>query len=175
MYKREQFQSIIDRLREPRRFIQVVMGPRQIGKTTLIKQIVKALESEIPYLMFSADNIPAVQNSWISDCWETARSKIKINNYRDLILIIDEIQKLNRWSEVVKREWDDDSFNDVNIKVVLPGSSRIMLQKGLADSLAGRFETIKMTHWSFAEMRDAFDMSLDEYIYFGGYPGVFRS
>ena len=172
MYQREQYKAIVDRLRQPRKFIQVIMGPRQVGKTTLIKQVIKELEDEIPYLMFSADNIPVTQNSWISDCWVTARAQLKLENSKDLILIIDEIQKLNDWSEVVKKEWDEDSFSDVNLKVILLGSSRVMLQKGLADSLTGRFETIKMTHWSYVEMRDAFDMTLDEYIYFGGYPGV---
>ena len=172
MYQREQYQTIVNRLRESRRFIQVVMGPRQVGKTTVVKQALKAAEKEIPFLMFSADNIPATQNWWISDCWDTARSKIKHENCNELVLVIDEIHKLNGWSEVVKKEWDADSFNDVNIKVILLGSSRVMLQKGLADSLAGRFETIKMSHWNYAEMRDAFGMSFDEYIYYGGYPGA---
>jgi predicted AAA+ superfamily ATPase len=172
MYQREQYQTVVNRLREPRKFIQVVMGARQIGKTTLVKQAVKAVESEIPCMIFSADNIPATQNSWISDCWETARAKIKLEGCRESILIIDEIQKLKQWSEVVKKEWDDDTFNDVNLKVVLLGSSRVLLQKGLSDSLAGRFETIKMAHWNYAEMRDAFGLSFDEYIYFGGYPGA---
>lgn len=148
------------------------MGPRQVGKTTVVKQAIKAVESEIPCLIFSADNIPATQNSWISDCWETARTQMKLNGSREIVLVIDEIQKLKGWSEVVKKEWDADTFNDVNLKVVLLGSSRVLLQKGLSDSLAGRFETIKMTHWSYSEMRDAFGLSLDEYIYFGGYPGA---
>ena len=172
MYQREQYQMIEDRLREPRKFVQVVMGPRQVGKTTVVKQALKSLGNEIPYVVFSADNVPATQNSWISDCWASARSKMKYENLKELILVIDEIQKINGWSEVVKKEWDDDSFNDVNLKLILLGSSRVMLQKGLADSLAGRFETIKMTHWNYAEMRDAFGISLDEYIYFGGYPGA---
>ena len=172
MYQRSQYQTIIERLREPRKFMQVVMGPRQIGKTTLVKQVLEALENEIPYLMFFADNIPATQNSWISDCWETARARLKLEGNKEMILVIDEIQKLKAWSEVVKKEWDNDTFNDINLKVILLGSSRVMLQKGLADSLAGRFETIKMTHWSYIEMRDAFDMPLDEYIYYGGYPGT---
>jgi len=172
MFQREQYQTIVDRLREQRKFIQVIMGPRQIGKTTVVKQALKVLKSEMPCLLFSADNIPATQNSWISDCWATARAQMKLEGSKELILIIDEIQKLDSWSEVVKKEWDDDSFNDVNLKVILLGSSRVLLQKGLADSLAGRFETIKMTHWSYAEMQDAFGISLDEYIYFGGYPGA---
>ena len=172
MYKREQYQTIIDRLREPRRFIQVVMGPRQVGKTTVVKQALKALENETSCLMFSADNIPATQNWWISDCWETARSKIKLESCSEVVLVIDEIQNLNGWSEVVKKEWDADSFNNINIKIILLGSLRVLLQKGLADSLAGRFETIKMSHWKYYEMQEAFGMSFDEYIYFGGYPGA---
>jgi predicted AAA+ superfamily ATPase len=148
------------------------MGPRQIGKTTVVKQALLALKDEVPSLMFSADNIPATQNGWISDCWDTARAKMKLENTEEMILVIDEIHKLKEWSEVVKKEWDSDSFYDVNLKVILLGSSRVMLQKGLADSLADRFETIKMTHWNYAEMRDAFDMSVEEYCYYGGYPGA---
>ncbi|MDR0794999.1 MAG: ATP-binding protein [Tannerella sp.] len=172
MYQREQYQIIIERLRESRKFIQVVMGPRQIGKTTVVRQALKALKNEIPCLVFSADNIQATKNTWISDCWATARAQMKLEGNREFILAIDEIQKLKDWSEVVKKEWDEDSFNGIELKVILLGSSRVLLQKGLADSLAGRFETIKMTHWSYPEMRDAFGMSLDEYIYFGGYPGA---
>jgi len=171
-YKVGQYQLIIDRLRERRKFIQVIMGPRQIGKTTVVKQALQALSNEIPYLMFSADTIPATQNSWISDCWESARSQMRFKDYKELILVIAEIQKLVGWNETVKKEWDDDSFNDINLKVILLGSSRVLLQKGLADSLAGRFETIKMTHWNYADMHEAFGMSLDEYIYYGGYPGA---
>ncbi len=171
MYKREQYQTICNRLAEPRKFLQVIMGPRQIGKTTVIKQVLADLK-DTPHLIFSADNVPATQNSWISDCWNTARTQMRVDESKELILVIDEIQKLKGWSEVVKSEWDYDTFNDVNLKIVLLGSSRVMLQKGLADSLAGRFETIKMTHWAYPEMRDAFGMSLDRYIYFGGYPGA---
>lgn len=172
MYKRAQYQTIVDRLAEQRKFMQVVMGPRQIGKTTVVKQALKTLEGEMPFISFTADNVPATQNSWISDCWATARAQMKIENLGELILVIDEIQKLKGWSEVVKKEWDEDTFNDINLKVILLGSSRVMLQKGLADSLAGRYETIKMSHWSYSEMHDAFGVSLDEYIYYGGYPGA---
>ena len=171
MYKTGQYQIIIDRLREPRKFLQVVMGPRQIGKTTVVKQVLQDLGEEIPYLMFSADNIPATQNSWISERWATARHQMKLEGNQEFILVIDEIQKLKAWSEVVKKEWDEDTFNGINLKVILLGSSRVLLQKGLADSLAGRFETIKMTHWTYTEMQEAFGLSFDEYVYYGGYPG----
>lgn len=92
-----------------------------------------------------------------------------------MILVIDEIQKIQKiqnWSEVVKKEWDDDSFHECNIKVLLLGSSRVLLEKGLSDSLAGRFEEIRMSHWSFGEMNECFGFSLEQYVFYGGYPGA---
>lgn len=171
MYKRSEYHIVIERLRGPRKFLQVVMGPRQVGKTTLVRQVLNTFQGEIPFISFTADNVPATQNSWITDCWETARAQMKIGDYKEFILVIDEIQKLKGWSEVVKKEWDDDTNNEINLKVILLGSSRIMIQKGLADSLAGRFETIKMSHWGYTEMQEAFGLTLDEYMYYGGYPG----
>ncbi|MBO7495576.1 MAG: ATP-binding protein [Salinivirgaceae bacterium] len=170
MHQRAGYQIIKKRLEEPRKFIQVVMGPRQVGKSTVIKQVLH--DCPLPYTMFTADAVPATNLYWISECWETVRRKMKAEGQREHILVIDEVQKVNAWSEAVKKEWDADTFNDVNIKVVLLGSSRVMLDYGLADSLTGRFERILMPHWSYAEMRDAFGMSLEQYIYFGSYPGA---
>ena len=170
MYKRAEYQIIKNRLEEPRKFIQVVMGARQIGKSTVVKQVLKDLD--LPCLFYSADNVPASNTAWVSDCWEAVRSLKRSNNWESAILVIDEIQKVPNWSEVVKKEWDDDTFNDRNIKVLLLGSSRVRLEKGLSESLAGRFEEIRMGHWSYVEMRDCFGWSLDQYIFYGGYPGA---
>lgn len=170
MYKRSEYHIITERLKEERKFIQVVMGARQIGKSTVVKQVLKDID--LPYQFFSADNIPATKQSWISDCWDAVRSIKKSNNYESMILVIDEIQKISNWSETVKKEWDADTFNDCDIKVLLLGSSRVMLEKGLSESLAGRFEEIRMSHWSFLEMKECFDFSLEQYIYYGGYPGA---
>lgn len=170
MYKRSEYHIITERLKEERKFIQVVMGARQIGKSTVVKQVLKDID--LPYQFFSADNIPATKQSWISDCWDAVRSIKKSNNYESMILVIDEIQKISNWSEAVKKEWDADTFNDCDIKVLLLGSSRVMLEKGLSESLAGRFEEIRMSHWSFLEMKECFDFSLEQYIYYGGYPGA---
>ena len=170
MYQRQQYNTLYSRMREKRRFIQVIMGPRQIGKSTLMKQVVNALD--IPFVFYPADAVPATQLSWISDCWNAARAKMRVEGLGELILVIDEIQKITGWSEVVKKEWDTDTFYDVNLKVILLGSSRVMLDKGLADSLEGRFERIILSHWSFAEMRDAFGFTLDQFIYYGAYPGA---
>lgn len=170
MYERNDIQKIIKRLREPRKFMQVVMGPRQVGKTTGVKQALK--KCGIPYIFFTADAVPASNYAWISECWAVARQRIKSEKLSEIILVIDEIQKIFNWSEIVKKEWDMDSFNEIPVKVVLLGSSRVMIAKGLSESLAGRFESIKMSHWNLQEMQDAFGFTMDEYIYYGGYPGA---
>ena len=170
MYKRAEYQLITERIKEPRRFIQVVMGARQIGKSTVVKQVLKDLD--MPYQFFSADNVPATNNAWISDCWAAVRSLKESRGWESVILVIDEIQKIANWSEVVKKEWDDDTFHDRNIKVLFLGSSRVLLEKGLSESLAGRFEEIRMSHWSYQEMQECFGFSLDQYMFYGGYPGA---
>lgn len=170
MYKRAEYQIIKDRMEEPRKFIQVVMGARQVGKSTVVKQVLKDIS--IPYQLFSADNVPATNSAWISNCWAAARSLKENNGWGEIVLVIDEIQKISNWSEVVKKEWDDDTFHDRNIKVLLLGSSRVLLEKGLSESLAGRFEEIRMSHWSYTEMRDSFGFSIDQYLYYGGYLGA---
>ena len=170
MYKRAEYQLIKKRIEEPRKFIQVVMGARQIGKSTVVKQVLKDLDA--PYQLFSADNVPTTNSAWISDSWAAVRSLKESKDWESMILVIDEIQKISNWSEVVKKEWDDDTFHDRDIKVLLLGSSRVLLEKGLSESLAGRFEEIRMSHWSYPEMRDCFGFSLDQYLFYGGYPGA---
>lgn len=151
-------------------FIQVIMGPRQIGKSTVIKQALDAINK--PFLFYSADTIPSTSSTWISDCWSNARLQMRTQEQDEMILVIDEIQKLKNWSEYVKKEWDADSLNHVNIKLALLGSSRVLLEKGLAESLMGRYEEIRMGHWSYPEMKEAFGTTLEQYIYYGGYPGA---
>ena len=170
MYKRAEYQVITERLKEPRKFIQVVMGARQIGKSTVVKQVLQDLD--MPYRLFSADNVPATNNAWISDCWAAARSLKESRGWESVVLVIDEIQKIANWSEAVKKEWDDDTFHGRNIKVLLLGSSRVLLEKGLSESLAGRFEEIRMSHWRYREMQECFGFSLDQYMFYGGYPGA---
>lgn len=170
MYKRSEYLIIKNRLEEPRKFIQVVMGPRQVGKSTVVKQVLQDLDA--PWQFYSADNVPASNSAWISNCWAAVRSLKESKGYESIVLVIDEIQKIENWSEVVKKEWDDDAFYDRDIKVLLLGSSRVLLEKGLSESLNGRFEEIRMSHWTYSEMRDCFGVSLDQYLFFGGYPGA---
>lgn len=167
--ERNHINRLLERISEARNFIQVVMGPRQVGKTTLIFQLLKKLD--IPYEFSTADAVSTTDYDWIHQRWETARLKMKSSGAKEFLLIIDEIQKIQNWSEIVKLQWDSDTRNKLNIKVILLGSSRLLIQKGLTESLAGRFETMYVGHWGFEEMQQAFDMTLEQYIYYGGYPG----
>jgi hypothetical protein len=167
MQARPIFHEILKRLQEKRRFIQVLLGPRQVGKTTLALQLGEALQG--PYHYVSADMALLQDPAWILQQWEIARQKI--DSASGALFIIDEVQKIPHWSEVIKSLWDQDTRLGVNLSVMLLGSSPWLMQKGLAESLAGRFEVIPITHWSYPEMQHAFGWSLDEYLYFGGYPG----
>lgn len=170
MYVRSVCGKLEKRLGEARRFVQVLTRPRQVGKTMLVKQFLE--RTELPYLYLSADAVPAADTGWIGDSWELARTRMRMGWHREYLLVIDEIQKIGNWSEAVKKEWDADSFAGLGLKVLLLGSSRVLLAKGLSESMAGRFEEIRMGHWSYPEMRDAFGWSVEQYIHYGGYPGA---
>lgn len=170
MFKRPQFKALFGRLEEPRRFIQVLSGPRQSGKTTLIGQALRELS--IPSRYASADASEAHGPAWLEQHWNAARRELAASPARGFILVIDEIQKVPVWSETVKKLWDEDARAGLALKVVLLASSSLLLQRGLTESLTGRFEILRLTHWTYAEMRDAFGFDLDRYIYYGGYPGA---
>ena len=169
MFKKKEYSILKDRLAEPRRFIQVISGPRQVGKSTMVKQVLN--DTDIPHIFVTADGVSPQNQQWINEVWETARARKNFANLPEFLLVIDEVHKVNNWSEAIKKEWDWDTFHDINIKVVLLGSSRLLLKDGLTESLAGRFELIRMSHWTYEEMHEAFDLDLNQYIYFGGYPG----
>lgn len=153
---------------EPRRFIQVLYGPRQAGKTTLANQVCAGLVSPTHYV--SADRAMLRGLPWIDEQWAIAR--LKAGDSGSAVLVLDEIQKIPGWSDVVKKLWDEDTLHAVPLKLMVLGSSPLLMKKGINESLAGRFEVVQVPHWSFAEMRDAFGWSLDQYIFYGGYPGA---
>jgi uncharacterized protein len=170
VYYRPQYKALLKRLQEPRRFVQVLAGPRQSGKTTLARQVMDSLK--LPTWYASADEPALKSTSWIEQQWEAARLAVSESKAAGGVLILDEIQKIPGWSETMKRLWDADSRKKIPLRVVVLGSAPLLIQKGLTESLAGRFEVLPVTHWSFTEMRSAFGWSLDQYIYFGGYPGA---
>jgi len=166
MFKRKLVAQLADRLNEPRRFIQIVVGPRQTGKTTAVLQTLEELD--MPKHFVSADDPNLVSTEWLRNEWEQARALAKSG---EAILIIDEIQKVGKWSSIVKLLWDEDNRLRIPLKVVLTGSSSLLLQKGLAESLMGRFEILYSPHWNYTECKEAFGYSLDDFLFFGGYPG----
>lgn len=167
LFLRPQLATLTARLEEPRRFLQILSGPRQVGKTTLVQQAREIFPGPSHYA--SADQ-PAVPDAvWIEQQWRLGRL---LARQGPALLILDEAQKVPRWSEAVKMLWDEDTNSQCNLRVVLLGSSQFLMQQGLSESLAGRFELIRVPHWSFVEMQSAFDWDLDRYIYFGGYPGA---
>jgi predicted AAA+ superfamily ATPase len=170
VFQREYAAVLAARLDEPRRFLQVVAGPRQVGKTTAVQQVLA--KADRPSIFVSADE-PALRDSaWLAAQWEHARLTAKGAGKRGAVLALDEVQKVPAWSEAVKRLWDEDTRARTPLRVVLLGSAPLLVQRGLAESLAGRFEIIHLPHWSLTEMRTAFGSSLAQYLYFGGYPGA---
>lgn len=165
-YKRPQAATLAQRLSEPRRFLQVVAGPRQVGKTTLVQQV---LETRKESSFFQSADEPTLQDpSWIRTHWETARIQAKT---RGTILVLDEIQKIPGWAGTVKHLWDEDTRCRVPLKLIVLGSAPLLVTRGLSESLAGRFELLHLPHWGPLEMRMAFGWSIDTAIFFGGYPG----
>lgn len=172
-YQRPQAADLAERLVEPRRHLQVVAGPRQVGKTTLVQQAVET--AGLPARSASADEPTLRGSQWIEQQWQAARllaGEAGKTGKTGAVLVLDEIQKIPGWSESVKRLWDEDTRRRLPLKVVLLGSAPLLVAQGLTESLAGRFEVLHLPHWSFAEMRAAFGFALDQYLFYGGYPGA---
>lgn len=169
-FERRQAGVLVDRLREPRRFVQVVAGARQVGKSTLVVQVLSRLD--VPHVFVSADEPTLSDGAWLVAQWERARLAAAAAGPTGAVLALDEVQKIPRWSETVKRLWDEDTRARRRLKVVVLGSAPLLMQQGLTESLAGRFEIVHLPHWSYTEMREAFGFTLEQYLYFGGYPGA---
>ncbi len=169
-FSRDHARALRDRLEEPRRFLQVVAGPRQVGKTTLVRQ---ALEPWGERALFASADEPTLRDrAWIAAQWEAARALARENEKAGAVLALDEIQKIPAWPETVKRLWDEDATARFSPRVVILGSAPLLMQRGLSESLAGRFELLPVSHWSLDEMRRAFGFTLEQYLFFGGYPGA---
>lgn len=188
-YQRPETETLQERLRELPRFLIVVAGPRQVGKTTLVRGVLATYPPE-RYSFVAVDDpedsfLPGTDPSsaptrrqvaaprdsaWLVDIWQRARTAAH-GSADGHVLVLDEIQKIPRWSDTVKGLWDADRAEGLALHVVLLGSSPLLMRQGMSESLTGRYEAIPLTHWSFREMTDAFDFDLEDYLYFGGYPG----
>ncbi len=169
-YTRPQTSELLKRLREPRRFLQIVTGPRQVGKTTLLHQV--AERARVPHTYASADEPTLRGPEWIARQWHAARIEADYAGAGGSLLMIDEVQKAPNWAESVKRLWDEDTRAGRPLRVVLSGSAQLLIGRGLTESLAGRFELLRMPHWSFGEMRTVFGWTLEQFLHFGAYPAA---
>lgn len=187
-FQRTQVRTIVRRLAEKSHRLIAVFGPRQTGKTTIVRQVLRQIDLKHRYLAVDSPNslgpplpsnvsgttIPFSEvkdTDWLVRNWREARQDA--NRFgQGFVLVFDEIQKIPDWSETVKGLWDADRSSDCPLHVVILGSAPLLMQSGLRESLAGRFELIRVTHWSFPEMSEAFDFDLNHYLYFGGYPGA---
>ena len=169
-FRRPIFETALARVREERRFIQVLAGPRQVGKTTLARQVLEAAGLASHYA--SADDPAPRDRAWIEAQWEIGRLRARDAGRPGALLVLDEVQKVGGWSNTVKRLWDEDTAARLSLRVLVPGSAPLLVQRGLGESLAGRFELIRVPHWSLAEMREAFGWNLEQFLHFGGYPGA---
>jgi predicted AAA+ superfamily ATPase len=169
MFKRKLVNQLKERMRENRHFMQIVLGPRQTGKTTAVLQALESLSK--PYHFVSADDPVVVSPEWLRNEWEKARLMHKQSN-KEVILAIDEVQKIPQWSSMVKFLWDEDTRRKTPVKVILSGSSYLLIQKGLVESMAGRFEVLFCSHWNYKECKAAFKYTLEDFLFFGGYPGA---
>ena len=184
-FKRTHVETLVSRLREPPNQLIAVFGPRQSGKTTIVEQALQIIDR--PSMHLPLDNPIAAKNEVLGNddavqlprqhdmeslvnTWESAREKAD-RDPRGFILALDEIQTIPNWSSVVKGLWDADRAVNRPLHVIVLGSAPMPIQSGLNESLAGRFELLRVTHWSFDEMVDAFGYDLDQYLFFGGYPG----
>jgi len=157
------------RIRARGGFVHVLTGPRQVGKTTAAQQICEQLGW--PYHFASADSPIPHTAEWIETQWLQA-SRLASRD-EPILLVLDELQKISGWSEMIKSLWDTQRRKKTsNVCPLLLGSSALLLQQGLSESLAGRFMLHRFTHWSFHECRDAFSWNLSKWLYFGGYPGA---
>ena len=171
-FERKIVDEITYGLSKSKKLLHIITGPRQVGKTTAVMQIADKWLG--PVVIASADLPLPPGPEWINAYWGQAvrAASQETTSGSDVLLIFDEIQNVHGWSEVVKSLWDAECREPAGINVVLLGSSSLLLQKGLSESLAGRFLLYRCTHWQFSEMEEAFGWDYDKWIFFGGYPGT---
>jgi len=162
LFQRPFVAQLEHRLNGMQPLIQVLTGPRQVGKTTGVRQLMA--QCNYPQHYASADDVLVSNRSWLLEQWQQA-----LLLGEGALLVVDEIQKVANWPETIKALWDTQPGR---LRVLLLGSSALQIQSGVTESLAGRFELLRVHHWTFAELYTAFGYDLPRYLAFGGYPGA---
>jgi len=162
LFQRPFVAQLAHRLDGMQPLIQVLTGPRQVGKTTGVRQLMA--QCSYPQHYANADDVLVSDRSWLLEQWQQA-----LLLGEGALLVVDEIQKVVNWPETIKALWD---AQPGRLRVLLLGSSALQIQSGVTESLAGRFELLRVHHWTFAELHAAFGYDLPRYLAFGGYPGA---
>jgi uncharacterized protein len=168
-FERSLVPLLVSELEKKQSVFQVLIGPRQVGKTTIARQVMDKLP--FPFIYASADNPLPPGPEWIETQWRRAEVEADRSG-GEVLLVLDEVQKVHGWSEVLKSRWDATIHTARDIRLLVLGSSALLIQAGLSESLAGRFFLHRCSHWTFQECVDAFGWDLPHWLYFGGYPGA---
>jgi predicted AAA+ superfamily ATPase len=151
--------------------IQLLTGPRQVGKTDTLLKLAKKFHETAIYT--AADSPESALPGYWERLWQSAFEMEKAKGVA--ILLIDEVQHLPDWSIRLKGEWDKVLREGLKIYLVASGSSSLHLGRGSKESLAGRIERLTITHWSAAMLKKAFKLPKNEAIIRivtrGSYPG----
>ena len=172
-YQRPQAAELARRLAEPRRFIQVVAGPRQVGKTTLVQQVTDAVRT-CRCVYASADEPTLRGPEWIAQQWEAARLSIGRQGSGGAVLVLDEVQKASGWSESVKRLWDEDTRarSGAQGRAARLGAAA-RRSAGSPRASPGASRSCTLPHWSLGEMRARVRLAGRAFHRpIGGYPGA---
>lgn len=168
-YERSLAPVLIRELEKKQHVFQVMTGPRQVGKTTIAQQVMEKLP--FPSIYASADSPLPPGPEWIETQWRRAEIEAERSS-STVLLVLDEVQKVRGWSESLKSKWDAAVRKSQDIRLLVLGSSALLIQAGLSESLTGRFFLHRCSHWTFRECADAFGWDLPHWLYFGGYPGA---
>ncbi|MDD5434158.1 MAG: AAA family ATPase, partial [Nitrospira sp.] len=169
MFTRSLVKTIADSMKKRMPVFQVLTGPRQVGKTTIAQQVMETLS--FPSVYATADSPLPPGPEWIETNWRLAQVEFE-RHKKPVILVLDEIQKVRGWSETLKYYWDEGRRSKYDIRLLVLGSSALLLQEGVTESLSGRFFLNRCMHWSFKECNDAFGWDLRQWLFYGGYPGA---
>ncbi len=152
--------------------IQLLAGPRQVGKTTLLLELHERLGEQSVYVPADSPEaaLPGLWERVFGEAEETAKSIGRA------VVLLDEVHMLSKWAEHLKGATDRIRRRKIPIHVVATGSSALRLASGSRETLAGRFERITLTHWSASSLAEVFGFSskdaADQVVGMGSYPGA---
>lgn len=157
-YLRRGVPDLLERMLAPRGLIEVVRGPRQVGKTTAVEQIIQQIlkkpvrPTDVLFVRFDQEILRESQGGLLPIVrWFESRVRGRpFERGRTSYIFLDEVHKLRRWDEDVKH------FGDTfPVRLMITGSSSVLVSKGGRESLAGRTITSDFPTFQFGEVLEA--------------------